>query len=78
MPSRDENWNRVRTVEDALAILNKIEQRRRIIRYQLWKEGDLATAYVEATKMQGDLSKLKETLSERWEELFRQAREKDK
>lgn len=60
----------MRTLENALALLSQIDDRRRVIRAQAWHEADWAQVYAEATAMRRDLLKLKGLLSERWGELF--------
>jgi hypothetical protein len=69
-PSRSEEWDRVRKLEDALALLCQATERLRIIRVQAWNQGDWARVYAEATGAQQNLSNLKKLLSDRWGELF--------
>jgi len=77
MASRSQHWERVRDLENALALLNDIETRRRIVRQQIWHEGDLTVAFAEVTAMGDDLRRFKEALSSRWHELFETARQED-
>jgi len=70
-PSRGPEWERVRGLEDAGAILEAIDERRRVIREHAWHQsGNWERVFVEATRMRGDIQRLKELLSARWEELF--------
>jgi len=58
-------------LEDAGAILEAIDERRRVIREHAWRQsGNWEQVYVEATRMRGEIERLKELLSARWEELF--------
>lgn len=77
MASRSKHWESVRTLEDALALLAQIDDRRKVVREQLWREGDLQTAFAEITAMKPELARLKATLSSRWHELFEIARQED-
>jgi hypothetical protein len=77
MGSRSAHWEPVRTLEDALALLHAIEERRAIIAEQLWNEGDLQAAYVEAAAMETDIERFRTALSQQWEELFTNARQED-
>ena len=70
LPSRCQGWERVRTLEDVLALLSQVDDRRRVIRAQAWNEGDWGTVYAEATAMREELAQLKALLSGRWKELF--------
>jgi len=69
-PSRGPAWQRIRDLEDALALLEEIDDHRRVARVQLWRQGDLVTAYAEVTAIGRPLAALKRTLSERWHELM--------
>ena len=69
-PSRSEAWDNIRTLEDALAILNDAEQLRIQIRRHAWREGSW-DAVNELAKDQADaLAALKAVLSARWYELY--------
>ncbi len=68
--SRDNAWDRVRSLETLLALLNGIEDRRRVIRVQAWREGSWQQVFEEVTKMESELRLFRETLSERWHELM--------
>jgi hypothetical protein len=70
MPSRSQDWQRVRGVEDALALLDRVDERRCIIRRQAWGEGSFDAIYQEATAMTDDIADLKDFLSARWADLF--------
>jgi hypothetical protein len=61
-------WQRVRYLEDLLAILARIEDRRQVIREESWNEADWARVYFEASKMGDDVEALKVALRERWAE----------
>jgi len=70
MASRSKDWKRIRSLENALAILKDIEDRRQVVRQQIWHEGDLTVAFAEITAMGADLQRFKDTLSSRWYELM--------
>ena len=70
MASRSKDWKRIRSLENALAILKDVEDRRQIVRQQIWHEGDLTVAFAEITAMGADLQRFKDTLSSRWYELM--------
>ena len=72
--SRDEKWERVRGLENLLALLDGVDERRRVIREQAWHEGSFDAIFEEATAMRDDLARLKAQLSERWETLMGEAR----
>ncbi len=72
--SRSSVWLRVRRLEDVLAALAAVDDRRRVIRVQAWNEGDWGTVFAEATAMKEDLADLKALLACRWQELFDDAR----
>ena len=58
-PSRGPEWKRVRGLEDAGAILEAIDERRRVIREHAWRQsGNWEQVYVEATRMRGDYSEI--------------------
>ncbi len=76
--SQDPDWKRIRSLENVLAILNDIEDRRQVVRQQIWHEGDLTTAYSEITAMGKDLERFKHTLSSRWYELMETVQQEDK
>ena len=78
MASRSKSWQRIRNLEDALAILKDIEDRRKIVRQQIWHEGDLTVAFAEITAMGDDLQHFKHTLSSRWHELMETVQQEDK
>jgi len=70
MASRSHDWKRIRSLENALAILKDIEDHRQVVRQQIWREGDLTVAFAEITAMGDDLQRFKDTLSSRWHELM--------
>jgi uncharacterized protein (UPF0335 family) len=70
LSSRDEAWDRVRSLETLLALLSVIEDRRRVIRAHAWREGSWQQVFEEATAMGHDLKLFRDTLSERWHELM--------
>ena len=72
-PSRSNAWNRVRDLEDVQALLERVDERRRVIRVQAWNEGSYDAIYEEATRMKEDLAQLKQALAVRWEVLVNQA-----
>jgi len=77
--SQDPDWKRIRNLENALAILKDIEDRRKIVRQtDLGHEGDLTVAYAEITAMGNDLQHFKHTLSSRWHELMETVQQEDK
>jgi len=73
-PSRSEVWARVRDLEDVLALLAWVDDRRRVIRIQAWREGNWEAVYAEATAMQQDLQELRTLLAARWDKLFARAK----
>jgi hypothetical protein len=77
MPSRSREWQRVRDLENALALLDRVDERRRVIRQQAWGEGSFDAIYEEATVMTDDIAGLKDLLSARWGELFEIAQQED-
>jgi hypothetical protein len=64
----------VRSLEDVQALLDRVDERRQVIRAQAWHEGSFDAIYEEATRMKGDLAALKAALAARWEELVAGAR----
>jgi hypothetical protein len=68
--SRDDAWDRVRSLETLLALLSCIEDRRRVIRTHAWREGSWQQVFEEATAMEDDLKSFRDMLSERWHELM--------
>lgn len=73
--SRCESWDRVRCVEDLLALLSVIGGRCQVIRVQAWHEGSWAVVFAEATAMREELSELKGELAATWARLHAAARE---
>lgn len=70
--SRNAAWDRVRNVEDVLAMLSRVEDRRKVIRLQAWHQGSFPAIYEEATRMQGELAELRELLGQVWRVWFAQ------
>jgi len=68
--SRDDPWVRVRSIEELLVLVGQVEQHRRVIRRQAWREGSWEQVFVEATAQGRDLARLRAALSERWHELM--------
>jgi len=70
-PSRGPEWTRVQTLEDAIAVLESIDERRRVIREHAWHQsGNWSQVFVEATRMRKEVELLEKLLRERWKELF--------
>lgn len=72
--SKTQEWQRVRRLEDLVALLASIDARRRLIRTHAWREGSWDVIFAEATAMRGELAVLRERLSACWEELVGEAR----
>jgi hypothetical protein len=53
-----------------LALVEIVDERRKVIRVQAWHEGNWTAVYQEATAMKKELEELKAVLSARWEELY--------
>lgn len=68
--SRDKAWDRVRSVEELLVLVGQVEQRRRVIRRQAWREGSWEQVFIEATEQGKALARLRAVISERWHELM--------
>ena len=66
MNSRSKGWDNVRTIEDLLALLASIDDRRRVIRIHAWREGSWDAVYQESTAMRHELAQLKTELSAAW------------
>lgn len=73
--SRSKEWDRVRQIEDLLALLSAIDDRRRIIRTHAWREGSWDAVYQESTAMRHELAQLKTELSAAWSTLHAAATE---
>jgi hypothetical protein len=70
---RCEAWRTVREIEDALAMLNDVEDRRKVIRAQAWRQGSWEAVFEEATAMKRDIDALRETLAAGWERWTKEA-----
>ena len=71
MPSsRDDAWERVRSLEELLALVAQVEGHRVVIRRQAWHEGSWHQVFIEATAQGRALAKLQACISERWHELM--------
>jgi len=73
-PSRSDEWERVRELEDLLALLAKVDGRRRVIRVQAWRQGSWEAVYCEASQMDGDLARVRTALSSLWDRWIGEAR----
>jgi len=68
--SRCADWERIRTLEDALACISSAEDLRQVMRAQAWHQGDF-DAIFDAAEDQGEpLAELRTTLKARWDELY--------
>lgn len=74
-PSRSREWERVRSLEDLLAVLASAMGHQRVIRLHAWHEGDWGTVFVEVTAQGEDLARVQAELSARWAELYEEARD---
>jgi hypothetical protein len=68
--SRDDAWDRVRSLEELLTLVKQADDHRRVIRRHAWHEGNWQQVFVEATEQGKTLSRLRAVLSERWHELM--------
>ena len=68
--SHSARWSKIRTLEDALAVLAEAEQLREQARIQVWNEGDLAAAFWAMSEQKALLDELRQLLSDRWNELY--------
>ena len=73
--SRCEAWDRVRSVEELLALLSVAAGRCQVIRVQAWHEGSWATVFAEATAMREELGELRGEMAAVWARLHAAARE---
>lgn len=71
--SRGRAWQRVQSLEELLALVGQVEERRRVIRRQAWREGSWQQVFIEATEQGKSLARLRAALSERWHELMDEA-----
>jgi len=63
----------VQSLEELLALVGQVEERRRVIRRQAWREGSWQQVFIEATEQGKSLARLRAALSERWHELMDEA-----
>lgn len=68
-PWHAEVWQQLRALEDLLATLSDIDDKRRVIRTQAWYEGNWDTVYQMATEMKEQIDALKLMLSQHWHKL---------
>ncbi len=68
MSSRSRAFRRMERVEDALALLVDIDDRRKVIRAQAWNRGSWEQVFVEASGMVGEIERLKRELVVVWKE----------
>lgn len=68
MPSsRDKDWQNIRDIEDALALLARIDMSRKLIRLHAWQQsGSWDIVYDESTAMSQDIEELGERLGAIW------------
>jgi hypothetical protein len=59
-------WQNVRSIEDLIAIVDRIDDRRKVIRVQAWNEGSWRSVYLEATAMKDDVAILRDLLQHAW------------
>lgn len=72
---RSEAWQKVRDLEDVLALVTYVDDHRRVIRAHAWRQGDFGAIFREATAMDNDIQRLREALSELWQTWIGEARE---
>jgi len=75
--SKTPAWHAVHTLEDLLALVNQIDERRRVIRVQSWHEGSWRSVYVEATAMKNELAQLQDLLRDTWADVYQIARSQE-
>lgn len=68
--SRGKAWQRVQSLEELLALVQQVDDHRRVIRRQAWREGSWEQVFQEATAQGKALARLRAALSERWHELM--------
>lgn len=73
-PSRGRAWERVREVEELMAFLACVDERRGVVRVHAWREGDWGAVFEEVSAMRGELEELRAGLSQLWGELMDEAR----
>lgn len=70
MSSRNKQWDKVRALEDLLAMVARIDDRRKVIRAQSWHQGSFRAIYEEATAMSAELQQLGNELGLLWNDLY--------
>jgi len=72
LASRGATWQAVRNVEDLLAVLARIEDRRRVIRLHAWQRSSWDAIYDESVAMRVDLDDLRDYLGQVWQQVYTQ------
>lgn len=67
--ARSDDWQRLRTLEDIMALLIDVDEQRVRIKRAAWATGH-TEVYQAAERQAKELEKLRARLSERWHELF--------
>lgn len=67
--ARSEDWERLRTLEDILALLQDVDEERVRIKRAAWETGQ-KDIYQASERQRAALERLKARLSARWYELF--------
>jgi hypothetical protein len=67
--ARSDDWQRLRTLEDILALLQDVDEQRAAIKRAAWVAGH-GEIYQASKKQAERLERLKARLSARWHELF--------
>jgi hypothetical protein len=57
-------------LEDILAMIARLDDRRRVIRAQAWHQGSFMAIYEEATAMRDELQQLGNELGMLWNDLY--------
>jgi len=68
--AKSAEWKRVRELEDILAALARIDERRKVIRLHAWQRADWDVVYNEATKMLEDLDRVRDELGAHWRQFY--------
>jgi len=74
--SRCDDWDRIRELEDLLALLDAAADHALVIRTQAWHEASWRQVFVECTALQEALATVQAELSAWWRRLHAQAQEK--
>lgn len=67
--ARSKDWERLRTLEDIMALLQDVDEERVRIKRAAWAAGH-GEVYQAAERQAAELERLKARLSERWYQLF--------